>query len=230
MTRRVNRVNRAREYVGLLASLGLVACGAPSPVRLDVALMVESDPGKPLLGAGVSRTGSELGRSDAQGRIALALSGRAGDSVSLRLECPEGYASPEATITILLRPIAKGARIPVYRARCAPLTRSLVVAVRAQNGADLPLKYLGREIARTDELGTAHALLQVAPHETVSLVLDTSDPAHAALRPENPEFTVVMPARDEVALFEKTFTRPLPKRKAARATQPVGPVKLVGHP
>jgi hypothetical protein len=104
--------------------------------------------------------------------------------------------------------------------------------VRARGGADLPVKHLGREIARTDAEGVAHALLKVAPTEQVTLVLDTSDPAHERLRPKNPEYTLVMRARDEVAVFDQTFTlQPLPRAKAKpRHSIPVGPQKITRQP
>ena len=110
--------------------------------------------------------------------------------------------------------------------------RSLVVAVRAKNGPNLPVKYLGRELARTDAEGVAHALLKVAPSEQVTLVLDTSDPAHERLRPKNPEYTLVMRARDEVAVFDQTFTlQPLPRAKAkALQPTPIGPQKITRQP
>jgi hypothetical protein len=86
-----------------------------------------------------------------------------------------------------------------------------VVAVRAVRGPDLPLYYLGREIARTDRHGAAHALLMAAPGDTLSLTLDTSAPQHAQLMPQRPELRLTMPEHDDLVVFDQAFTLPKPK-------------------
>jgi hypothetical protein len=106
------------------------------------------------------------------------------------------------------------------------MLRSLVISVRAPNGPDLPLKYLGKEIARTDANGAAHALLKVAPGESFNLVLDTSAPEAQQLRPQNPELRVTVPERDDIVVFEQQFTRPVVKAPKRKAKEPVGPVRI----
>ena len=210
---------------GLLTSH--VACGARTQTELAIAVQAERDPGEPLAGVQIALAGKTLAQSDADGRARISLRGQPGDVIELAVRCPEGFASPERPIAVVLRPLAERDKVPEYRAACAPRTRSLVVAVRAERGANLPLRYLGKEIARTDASGAAHALLQVEPERAVSLVLDTSAPEHAQLRPRDPELKLVMPGRDEVAVFEQSFTvAELPKRKRA-VPKPVGPIKLV---
>ena len=196
--------------------------------RFDVDVRVESDPSKPLPAAGIVQGSAELGRTAADGSVRVSLRGRNGDVVSLRVACPEGYASPDKPLSVTLRPLVGTSVVPEYRARCEPLLRTLVVAVRAKGGAGLPVKHLGREIARTDADGAAHALLQVPPSEQITLVLDTAAPERERLRPKSPEFTLMMPARDQVAVFDQTFTEiapPVIKRKP-QAPKVVGPVKI----
>jgi hypothetical protein len=214
--------------LGFVLCSGACAGGAthvPARRGFQIEVGVESDPGEALANAAISRAGHELGRTSRQGALRLALNGESGDTIALEVSCPEGYASPDKPLLVTLRPLV-GQAIPKYRARCQALTRSLVVAVRAKGGSDLPVKYHGREVARTDVEGAAHTLLRVAPTEPVTLVLDTSDPSHAQLRPKNPEFTVVMPARDEVAVFDQTFSEAAPKKARRARPAHVGPVQI----
>ena len=53
--------------------------------------------------------------------------------------------APDAPLAITLRTRAEEGRRPEVRVRCAPLVRSVVGAVRAENGPNLPVKYLGKE-------------------------------------------------------------------------------------
>jgi len=207
---------------------GCATTSAEAGQRFDIDVQVESDPSKPLASVAIMQGSAELGRTAADGSVRVALRGRNGDVVSLRVECPEGYASPDKPLSITLRPLVGPSVVPQYRAQCEPLLRTLVVAVRAKGGADLPVKHLGREIARTDAAGTAHALLKVPPSEQVTLVLDTAAPERDRLRPKSPEYTLVMPARDQVAVFDQSFTElapPVVKRKP-QAPKTVGPVKI----
>lgn len=216
----------------LVSGCATAASGAAGQ-RFDVDVRVESDPSKPLESVGILQGSAELGRTAADGSVRVALRGRNGDVVSLRVACPEGYASPDKPLSITLRPLVGSSVVPQYRAQCEPLLRTLVVAVRAKNGGNLPVKHLGREIARTDADGTAHALLKVPASEQVTLMLDTATPERERLRPKSPEFTLVMPARDQLAVFDQSFTEaapPVSKRKP-KATAPVlGPIKIERRP
>ena len=198
------------------------------PFEADVR--VESDPGRPLATAGILQGSAELGRTAADGSVRVALRGKHGDVVSLRVACPEGYASPDKPLSITLRPLVGPSVVPQYRARCEPLLRTLVVAVRAKGGANLPITHLGREIARTDAEGAAHALLEAPPSEQLTLVLDTAQ--RERLRPKSPELSLVMPARDQVAIFDQTFTEVAPPaaKKRKRAPQVLGPMKIERRP
>jgi hypothetical protein len=215
-----------RAGVGACFAGVLAACTPAQGPRYDILVRVESDPGRPLAGTKLMRGGALAGTSDARGMIPLQLAGAAGETVELEAACPSGHRSPDKALRVVLRPLVDRDRKPEYHVACPPLLRSLVVSVRAQNGPGLPVKYLGREIARTDASGAAHALLKVMPEETVTVTLDTSAPEHAALMPQNPELKLTMPARDDVVLFDQTFTRPEAARKAKRERPRRGPQRL----
>jgi hypothetical protein len=144
------------------------------------------------------------------------LVGLEGETANLRVVCPEDHAPSAAPIRVVLRSLASTSAVPRYKALCPPLLHNLVVAVRAQQGANLPLRYRGREVARTDAAGAAHVLLKVPAKDAVSLVLDTS--TDAQLRPKSPELSLDMPAEDKLVLFDKTFHREV--RETRRTAKP----------
>ena len=222
---------RASKYrlrpLALLAALACSACTASASPKYEFLVRVESDKDVPLAGAQLSRHGQALGTSDKKGVIALSIAGLAGETVELETTCPPGHRAPDQPLAVTLRSLAEEGRRPEYRVSCAPLVRSLVVAIRAENGPNLPVKYLGKEIARTDQAGAAHALLRVSPGETVTLTLDTSGEAGARLSPKNPELKLTAQERDDVVLFDQTFTREVEsKPRARRAAKGTGPIKL----
>jgi hypothetical protein len=217
----------------VLAAMSAFGCGTVASTsagtqRYEVDVRVESDPSKPLAAVGILQGAKELGRTSKDGTVRVALSGKNGDVITLQVACPEGFAPVDKPLSVVLRPLVGRSVVPQYRARCEPLMRSLVVAVRAKGGPNLPLTHLGREIARTDAEGAAHALLKVSPAEQVTLVLDTSCPGCERLRPKSPELSLLMPPRDQVAVFDQPFTEqapPVVKKKHA-APKVLGPVKI----
>ncbi|HTU60482.1 MAG TPA: hypothetical protein VMF89_18655 [Polyangiales bacterium] len=190
-----------------------------------MVIQVESDLGAPLAGARVLRDNREQGATADDGTLRLSLPGHEGDTAALRVACPADYTSPEGAIQVSLRSLAGSNTVPRYKALCPPLLRNLVVAVRTQHATGLPVTFRGRELARTDQSGTAHVLLRVPPKEQVALQLDTS--ADPALRPKSPELTIDMPAQDKIVLFDKSFTREHPPApKVRKAPKPIGPTPV----
>src|SRR6266852_2833595 len=90
----------------LLACLTLVAAACTPPITRSnyrVIVHVVSDPHMPLAGAVLRTRGKPLGHSDDTGAIDVVLHGQPGDVVSLELDCPAGYRTPEAQLSVLLR-------------------------------------------------------------------------------------------------------------------------------
>lgn len=194
-----------------------VGCSAPRdpPPQYAVTITIDAGPERPVEGAAVLSGKTSLGTSDARGQLSAAFSGAEGEVREVVVECPEGYRSPEKAVTVVLRALADADRRPEYHARCEPLLRTLVVAVRAEHGQNLPVLYLGREVARTDRDGAAHVLLQRPADDSVELVLDTHD--RPELRPRSPSVRFQVGAEDEVVTFEPSLQVPLPpKRRAPR--------------
>lgn len=187
----------------------LSGCAAGPPARdHEVSVAVFGDPGQPLADVEISHGARPVGRTGDDGVLRLSLRGAEGRAVALDVHCPEGYRSPSQPLAIVLRRLAEDDLHPEWRAYCEPLLRTLVIAVRAEHGPNLPVSMLGREVGRTDALGAAHVLVRSPPDESVELVLDTS--ASPGLRPQNPSARFEVPAHDDVALLSQHFDAPRP--------------------
>lgn len=195
-----------------VAALANAACGAPEapaevklPFPADV--VISSDPGTGTPGAELVAGGQKLATTDANGRARISLQGSEGDSVQIAVQCPAGFRSPSETIGVSLRRFSVGSRAPSFVARCAPLTRTVVVGIRAENGPDLPILYLGKEVGRTDAWGAAHVVLSVKADEQVTLAIDTKSrpDGRTKLRPESPTLTFVAKDKDDFVSLEQRF-------------------------
>lgn len=201
--------------LGALAAMlaGMVACGGStepedrSKLAFDADFVVTSDPGKGTAAAELFVGGQKLAATDAEGRAHVTLRGAEGDSVEIRVACPTGYQSPTEPIAVAMRRLSKGSPAPRFLARCTPLTRTVVVGIRAENGPNLPVTYLGKEIGKTDAWGAAHVVLTVKANEQVALGLDTKSGAdkRPKLRPESPTLTFVAKDKDDFVVLEQKF-------------------------
>jgi len=219
----------------LVAALASAACGAPDaeeagkvPFTADV--VVTSDPGRGTPGAELVAGGQKLATTDASGHARVSLQGAEGDSLEISVRCPAGFQSPPETIGLSLRRLSSGSRPPSFVARCAPLSRTVVVGIRTENGPNLPVTYLGKEVGRTDAWGAAHVVLTVKANEQVTLGLDTtlsgSESKRPRLRPESPTLTFVAKDTDDFVSLEQKFEV---ERPAVRSRAPAprgGPTRI----
>ena len=147
--------------------------------------------------------GKEVGKTDAEGVGKLKLEGTDGETFPIGVACPDGFRSPARPVDVTLRRLEDG-KLPEYFVSCPPATRSVVVAVRAENGANLPVVYLGREVARTDGSGAAHV--------------------HLRLKPQNPTASFVVKDHDDVFSFDQRFERT--ERARVFKAKPKGPTRI----
>lgn len=196
----------------LLGAFALTIAGCqgldakPQP-PFEILVHVESDPGRPLAGALLVVNGRDRGTTLADGRARLSFVGNDGDTFDLWVRCPDGFTSPTKPIAAALRRISDPSKLPQYDAVCPPSQRAVVVAIRADNGANLPILYLNKEIARTDASGAAHVFLPAKPGDSFELMISTAERGSEKLRPQNPTAPFVVRAQDEVFLFDQRFTR-----------------------
>jgi hypothetical protein len=218
-----------------LALASLASCGrglAPEPPPpVFVIVRVTSDPSQPLEGATVTFAGKTIATTDAKGAAKLELKGRQGDAYEVSVNCPAGYESPPKSIVIALRHMADPSQMPEYDVSCPKSSRTVVVAVRTENGAGLPVLYLGREVARTDTSGAAHVLLANMPRDAqFDLTLDTGGKGAEQLRPKSPTASFAVKGQDDVFVFEQRFTieaKPVVWKPVVKKTGPVAlPTKI----
>ncbi|GAC1576424.1 MAG: hypothetical protein NVS3B20_25270 [Polyangiales bacterium] len=192
-----------------LASLGLSGClheaAAADDSTFEVQVRIVRD-GRPLSGASLVSAHANRAVTDVQGRATLRLSGHDGDSSTLELTCPAGFIPDRPALSIVLHRMASGSPPVVYEASCTPILRTVVIGVRAEGGANVPLVYLGKVVARTDSSGAAHVVLAVKPGEQVQLVLDTTGRALEGLRPKSPTLSFSAKDRDDFVILEQRFT------------------------
>ena len=204
----------------LLALSLCVGCDhdAETAASYGVSVLVEGDPAAPVASAAVARDGVTVATTGADGRATLQLRGAEGEVVSLNVTCPAEYISPASPLNVSLHQLAERDRLPSYRIVCAPQIRTVVVAVRASNGSDLPVLYLGKEIAHTDSSGAAHVELHLRPGARFELSLNTE--AKPALSPKTPSAVFVVPDHDELLFFDQRFDTPHSQRPVQRGPRP----------
>ena len=192
----------------LFASLAIFASckqlEEPPPPPFRVAVVVQSDKDVPLPGAIVRRGEKEIGKTEVNGKAVLTFHGEEGDQIDVWVKCPEGFDSPSKPTTIGLRRIGDQ-KLAEYPVMCPPAERKVIVAVRTDNAANLPVKYLGREIARTDASGATTFMLAGKPGDHMEFTLDTSDKANERLRPQNPAMSLVVDNKDNYYQLDQPF-------------------------
>jgi hypothetical protein len=189
-------------------------------------VLVTSDPGQALSGVELTRDGARVGVTTEHG-ARLSLPGKEGEVALVDVRCPEGFRAPERSLQIPLKRFASGQGTPEYSVVCAPRRRLVVVAIRADHGAGLPVMYLGQPVASTDASGAAHVALRLTPNSQFELTLATNQPEAARLRPQNPSARFVVPDRDELLALDQPFSLEKAKPKSvAKVRAPAGPVRL----
>lgn len=193
----------------------------PKP-PFKIVIHVEADPGVPSPKVPIFFGDTKIKETDDAGNAALDITRPDGESVTLDVKCPAD-TTVAAPILVVIRRTDNGKPVE-YKAQCRPLTRSLVVAVRADAGpqgntANLPVMYLGKVVARTDSAGAAHFGLRLRMGESFQVSLDTS--SNERLKPKDPITSFVVEADDEVKIFNAKFTED--KKKVFIAPKKVGP-------
>jgi len=191
--------------LGAFALSGCDILKPPPPKPFEARLKVFGDPEQPLKGADVFYKQKRIGTTDDAGTVSFRLKGAEGEVYDLTVKCPEGYTSPVKPVSVVLRKTTDPKKRPEYQVECPKSTRSVVVAVRADSGPNLPVLYLGREVAKTDVSGAAHILLELPPNQMFQLQLSTSGDDAKDLRPQNPTSAFEVKQEDAVFVFDQKF-------------------------
>lgn len=211
--------SRARLVSGLASLAALVAaCAPPPPVPVSVAVRVFSDDGRPVPRAGLFSGSTLVAVTDDQGLAPIEVSGVEGETFQVVVKCPPGFKSPNDPLLVRRLGI-NAAAAPEYRVSCQSTRHTMVVAVRADDGPDLPVLYLGKEIARTDANGAANVMFEMDVGDRVELKLSTA--GVEKIHPQNPVAVFEMPDHEDVQVFPVKFTRD--KKRIIRAAPRTGP-------
>ena len=207
------RVSRWIGIGGAAISVGVLGCSRmdvtldePKHEPFEVQVNVVSDPGVALPGASVLSGTRVVGHTNDAGAAKLKVGGNEGDQVELNVKCPADFDSPSKPLVVSLKRFASGSPPPQFEARCPPATRTVVIGVRADNGPNLPVVFLGRVVARTDASGAAIFTAKVKPAEQVEVTLGTTEPGGEMLRPQSPTLTFVAKDFDDFVVLDETFT------------------------
>lgn len=220
-----------------LAPLVLAAAAANSACHqleepplppFQVKVVVQADQGVPIPRALVERNNETIGTTDGDGKALLTLPGAEGDKIDVWVKCPDGFDSPAKPIAVALHRLSDPLKIPEYPVSCPPTERKVVVTLLADNGPNLPVKYYGHDIARTDASGAATFMLTGKPGDHMEFTLDTSGKGNDKLRPQSPSVTLVVDNKDALYALDQVFqvqkTRVI--YVAPRRPQPIGPTPL----
>jgi len=197
--------------VAAMVTCALVSCEPPPAPAVTVTVRARTETGTAVANADVFAGPTLVARTDREGLARLDIRGAEGDTFYVRVDCPTGFRSPNEPLSVRRLGIAATTALPEYDVVCHEIRHTLVVAVRAEGGADLPVLYLGKEVARTDRSGAAHVTVAMDVHERIELMIGTSGKDNEKIHPQNPVSVFEMPDHDDMQVFPVTFTRDVKK-------------------
>jgi hypothetical protein len=181
-----------------------------------VTIRARTESGVPVANAqvfSIDRFGQPflVNRTDREGLVRLDITGSEGETFKVPVVCPPGYRSPSDPLQVRRLGIAATTSVPEYAVICHETRHTMVVAVRAEGGVDLPVMYLGKEVARTDRSGAAHVTVAMDVHDRIELMIATAGKENEKIHPQNPVSVFEMPDHDDFEVFPVTFTRDVKK-------------------
>jgi hypothetical protein len=169
---------------------------------------IANDDGDAVVGAVIAAGKMRLGTTGPDGILRTDLAGADGQSLPVTVACPEGLTGPEKPTSLRLthtrRVNLSGYQPMRVEAVCQRNVRDIVLIVRVQGGAALPLRVDGKPAGTTDADGIAHVLVKVDRNvKSLNVSLDTS--GHQELKPRNPSRTYELIGNDGLLVFDQAF-------------------------
>jgi hypothetical protein len=209
----------------LLGALALLAsaCKEQALEKFPFEVLIESDPGVPLANVQLMFGADEAGKTDAMGKSLIYSTRTDGQSLVIAVKCPDG-TQPTEPITVKVQRTESKAPTHFQRT-CKPSNRPLAVVIRAEEGYNLPVLYLGKEVARTDASGAAHFTSVFPIGERVELTLNAAvDPK---LKPATASRPFMVGDSDDVTLWQPKFEREKPAPKPVYVKpKKIGPIQI----
>ena len=183
---------------------------------LQLEVVIESDPGRPISGVPVYVDDEQLGLSGADGSVRSTLVERPGTRVRASCRCPVGSEPPAPSESFLVRRYSAREATPEIRIdlRCRPSVRLAAFVVRAVDGPNVDVMLSGERVASTDSRGVAHFWTRAPPgtEHRVDLLVDAS----STLLPKRHTYFFVMPDADELFVMNPSFERSRSRRPPIR--------------
>lgn len=219
----IRRVVGTCVFTGAITAV--IGCGTPaarvSESPFPVSFSATSDDGSALGGVAFSAESRSLGTTPVSGILEHDISGREGEILKVSISCPMGFAQEEHLAPLRLTRnhlVGSSELAPLaYHATCVRQIRDIIIVVRADQGAGLPVEVDGKPVTTTNDDGIAHALVQLErDDQSVAVSLDTT--ARSDLRPQHPSRTFELAGRDTLVVFDQGFVRAAPPttRRTAR--------------
>jgi len=193
------------------SGVAVAGCEPPPPPAVTITVHTRTETGTAVADAAVFAGPTLVARTDREGLARLDIRGAEGETFYVRVDCPTGYRSPTEPLSVRRLGIAAATAAPRYDVVCHELRHTMVIGVRAEGGPDLPILYLGKEVARTDRSGAAHVTVAMDVHERIELTIATAGKDNEKIHPQNPVAVFEMPDHDDIQLFPVTFTRDVKK-------------------
>jgi hypothetical protein len=201
----------------IAAVVVLAGCaGGPPTESFEISFHASTDEDEPLGGVRIVTTTNELGTTDEAGDLVLQVRGREGDRVVLGAICPRDHRLLTPPRELVLRKVRslRGDGAVRVRVQCAPLVRTMVVAIRAQGQRGLPILVDGDVVTALNEAGVAHVMLSGTTEQRFEIAIDTS--SNPALQPQNPVRVVAIADRDDLVLYDQPFAADEPEPEPTR--------------
>ena len=209
--------------IGLAIGVALLACKAPPPPPSAIFIRAVDETKAPVKDAQILAQGQVIAQTDADGRAPMTLTGREGMTFQIEIRCPQGFRSPAKPLEVR-RLENSGASAPEYVTHCERQRHTLAIDVKTTGATNMPVLQLGKEIAHTDDAGTAHLTIEGDVADRIDLQLDTSDPKFAKVHPQNPTGSFVIANHDDSVVFDVKFT--VDKKKVWHGKPKTGPVQV----
>lgn len=226
----------------LLATTSLLvlnACGddgpppPPSRAKFPIEVAAKDIDGQPLAKVGVTVDGKVVGYTGADGKFAATLAERPGAQVTVGVKELDGYRWNAEPVTETLKLNSSERPVPVsYAVIGESRKKDYMVWVKvtcdpsmpAEFCVGRPVKLAGQEVAKTDDFGYAHFLINDVPGTVNKILIDTptvnplTDSVMAV--PEDPTFEVTLDLEPQVFVIEETFVNALAKNRQVRQASP----------
>jgi hypothetical protein len=222
----MNTAKQGRLFGLAALALTAAACAEQRAETQTYPVLVRalSDDGDPLADLEIEVSGVVVGRTGADGSQLLQMAGNEGAQLLFEPRCPGGSNSRGEAPALRLRTLAGGPP-PEVEVVCGRDKRMAALVVNTQGFGNLPVLVHDREVARTDETGTAHVLLEGTPSTPMRVVLDTSSLPRVV--PPSPHQDVQIGKRDTIVVFAPELAEIRePEKKKRRVKKEKPPVVI----